>query len=445
MPGFHTTGPNQALIISGGGRAPKVIVGGRVFVLPIIQRVQTLSLEVMTLTPSTTRVYTREGVAVSVDGVAQVKVAQGPDAILNAAQQFLGKRPDAIADIALQTVEGNQRTILGTMSVEEIYQDREGFADRVREVATTDMANMGLEIVSFTIRDIQDEHGYLEALGVRRTSEVKRDAAIAQAESDRDAAIRSAVADQEAQAARYAADTSIAESERDFALQKASYDEQTNARRAAAELAYQLQESKTRQDIRQEEIQIDVIERQKQIEVQEQEVQRREQELVATVRSPAEAERFQMETVAAGNRARVIAEAEASAEAIRVRGQAEAEAIRARGLAEAEAMHRKAEAWQEYGQAALIEKLFEALPQVASAVAEPLAKTDKIVMISGGGDGAGTGASRITGDVTNIIAQLPAVVEALTGVDLLATLKNLPGVKTTDRQVSSPEQEGPSS
>ena len=432
MAGFHTTGPNQALIISGGGREPKVVVGGRVFVVPLIQRVQTLSLEVMTLTPSTNRVYTKEGVAVSVDGVAQVKV-KGGDSILRAAQQFLGKRLAEIEEVALQTLEGNQRAILGTMTVEDIYQDREGFATRVLEVGSADMDSMGLEIVSYTIRDIQDEQGYLEALGIPRTAEVKRDAAIAQAEADRDAAIRRARADQESQAARFSADTSIAESERDFAIQKAAYDEQTNARRAAAELAYALQEAKTKQDIRQEEMQIDVIERQKQIEVQQQEVLRREQELVATIRRPAEAERFQLETVAEGNKARVVAEAEAEAEAIRVRGQAEADAIRAKGLAEAEAMQRKADAWKEYGQAALIEQLFQTLPQVAEAVAQPLAKTERIVMISGGNeDSAGVGASRLTRDVTNVVSQLPSVIEALTGIDILGTLKNLKGVKTTD-------------
>jgi len=454
MAGFHTTGPNQALIISGGGREPKVVVGGRVFVIPLIQRVQALSLEVMTLTPSTNRVYTKEGVAVSVDGVAQVKV-KGGDSILRAAQQFLGKRLQEIEEVALQTLEGNQRAILGTMTVEEIYQDREGFATRVLEVGSADMDNMGLEIVSYTIRDIQDEQGYLEALGIPRTAEVKRDAAIAQAEADRDAAIRSARADQEAQAARFSADTSIAESERDFSIQKAAYDEQTNARRAAAELAYQLQEAKTKQDIRQEEMQIDVIERQKQIEVQQQEVLRREQELDATVRKPAEAERdrletvaegdrrrtvvesdaerYRLETVAEGTRAQIVAEAEAGAEAIRVMGQAEADAIRAKGLAEAEAMQRKADAWKEYGQAALIEQLFQTLPQVAEAVAQPLAKTERIVMISGGNDdSAGVGASRLTRDVTNIVAQLPAVIEALTGIDILGSLKNLKAIKTTD-------------
>ena len=433
MAGFHTTGPNQALVVSGGGHEPKVVVGGRVFVMPFLQRVQSLSLEVMTLTPSTSTVYTKEGVAVSVDGVAQVKVKG--NSILQAAQQFLGKPLREIEEVALQTLEGNQRAILGTMTVEEIYQDREGFATRVLEVGSSDMDNMGLEIVSYTIRDIQDEQGYLEALGIPRTAEVKRNATIAQAEADRDASIRSAQADQEAQSARYTADTAIAESERDFSVQKAAYDELTNARRASAELAYQLQEAKTKQEIRQEEIQIDVIERQKLIEVQEQEVLRKEQELDATVRRPASAERFQVETIAEGNKSRVIAEAEAEAEAIRITGQAEADAILAKGIAEAEAMERKATAWKEYGQAALIEQLFETLPKVAEAVAQPLSKTEKIVMISGNGDdSSGIGASRITRDVTNIVAQLPAVIDALTGIDILETLKDLPAFKLTSNQ-----------
>lgn len=453
MAGFQTVGPNQVLIISGGGKQPRVVVGGRAFVIPILQRAQILSLEVMTLTPSTPRVYTKEGVAVSVDGVAQVKVARGMEAILTAAQQFLGKQPLEIAEIALQTIEGNQRAILGTMTVEEIYQDREGFARRVLEVASTDMAHMGLEIVSYTIRDIKDDQGYLDALGVRRTAEVKRDAGIAQAQADRDAGIQSAQADQQRQAARFTADTAVAESARDFALQKAAYDQQTNTRQAEAELAYQLQAAKTKQQIRQEELQIEVVERQKQIEVQQQEILRRERELDATVRRPAEAERdrletiadgnkkrimveaeaerYRLETIAEGNKARILAEAQAEAEAIRLRGQAEADAIKARGLAEAEAMRQKAESWKEYGQAALIEKLVESLPQVAAAVAQPLAKTERIIMISGGnGNSSGAGASRVTNDITNIVAQLPAVVEALTGIDILGTLKNLPGIKT---------------
>ena len=419
---------------------PRVMVGGRMFVLPIVQIAQMLSLEVMTIPINTARVYTKEGVSVSVDGVAQVKVGRSENAIRTAAEQFLGKTVTEIAEVALQTLEGQQRAILGTMTVEDIYRDRVAFAEQVRDVAATDMTNMGLEIVSFSIRDIQDEQGYLEALGVRRTAEVKRDAAIGAAEAERDAGIKEAQADQQRQAAKFAADTAIALSERDFQTEKAAYDQEVNARRAEAELAYPLQEAKTRQRIRAEESQVEVVERQKQIEVQEQEVARREKELDATVRRPAAADRFKLETLAEGERARVVAEARAEAESITLRGeadasaivargQAEAEAIRAQGLAEAEAMTKKADAWKEYGQAAMIQQLFESLPQVASAVAQPLAKTDSIVVISNGGEsGAGAGASKVTQDVSNTIAQLPALVEALTGVDLISTLKNLPGI-----------------
>ena len=476
MAGFHTVGPNHALIVSGGSAQPKLKVGGRMFVLPVLQKAQIISLEVMTLQVNTARVYTKEGVSVSVDGVAQVKVGRSEEAIRTAAEQFLGKTATQIAEVALQTLEGQQRAILGTMTVEDIYRDRVAFAEQVRDVAATDMTNMGLEIVSFSIRDIQDEQGYLEALGVRRTAEVKRDAAIGEAQAERDAGIKEASADQQRQAARFQADTAIAESERDFQTQKAAYDQQVNARTAEAELAYALQEAKTRQQIRGEELQIEVVERQKQIEVQQQEIIRRERELDATIRRPAEAERdqlellaegnrrrirveseaerYKLETVAEGERSRIIAEAQAGAESIRLRGQADADAIRARGeaeadairaqgLAEAQAMNKKADAWKEYGQAAMIQQLFDSLPDVAGAVAQPLAKTDSIVVISNGGDnGSGAGASKVTQDVSSTIAQLPALVQSLTGVDLISSLKNLPGIVSDESaQNGAVEQE----
>ena len=451
-PIIKLAGPNEALIRSGGGVLPKVKVGGRMIALPIFHKTQRLSLEVMTLLVNTSTVYTSEGVAVSVDGVAQVKVARSEDAIRTAAQQFLGKRAEEIAQIALQTLEGNQRAVLGTMTVEQIYQDREAFAQRVREVAGPDMANMGLEIVSFTIRDIQDEQGYLEALGRARTAEVKRDAEIGEAEATRDADIRRAEAERDSgialaeanrdrEAAKFEADTKVAESERDFNVEKAAFDRESNARRAEAELAYQLQEAKTRQEIREQELQVEVVERTKQIEIEEQEITRRERELDASVRRPADAERFRLETVATGEKAQTVAAAEADAETIRLQGEGEAQAIRARGeaeagailargLAEAEAMQMKAEAWKQYGQAAMIDKLLTSLPEVAAAVSQPLAQTDRIVMI-GGGDGS-IGVSKLTGEVTKVVSQLPDLVESLTGIDILGTLKNLPGVVTTD-------------
>jgi flotillin len=306
---------------------------------------------------------------------------------------------------------------------------------------------MGLEIVSFVIKDIRDDKEYLESLGRTRTAEVKRDAVkgeaeaqrdatIAQAHAARDATIQSAEARQEGETAKYGAETRIAEAQKEYRVEKAHYDEESNREEVMAELARTLQEKITSQDIKAQEIQIEVVSKQKQIEVQEQEVQRRQRELEATVNKPAEAERYRIETLANAHRFQSETEAEGEAAATRLRGQGEAEAQRARGLAEAEviraqgfaeaeAMEKKAAAWQQYNQAAIIQQLVEALPTVASAIAQPLAQTDRIVVINSGGDGAG--ASKVTADVTNIVAQVPATLEALTGVDLMQALQSLPG------------------
>ena len=446
---IQTVGPNEALIRSGGGDMPKVVVGGRTLVVPIFHRAQRLSLHVMTLHVMTENVYTGEGVAVSVDGVAQVKVARSEEAIRTASQQFLGKTEAEILDVPLQTLEGHQRAILGTLTVEEIYRDREKFASQVRSVASPDLAGMGLEIVSFTIRDIKDPGGYLDALGVRRTAEVRRDATIGEAEAERDAGIRSAAALREREAARYEADTRIAESERGFQVQKASYDQEVNARQAEAQLADELQRARTQQEIRREEVEIEVVDRRKQIELQTQEIERRERELEATVRKPAEAERYRMETIAEAERNAVVASAtgdaeavrrqgEAQAEVIRLTGEAEADAIRAKGLAEAEAMRTKADAWKEYGEAAVVQQVLEALPAVAEAVAQPLARTDRIVMF-GGGDG-GSGPSKLTQDVMRTVAQVPEVIESLTGIDIVGSIKNIPGLESSGRATADTEQ-----
>ncbi len=453
---IRTAGPNEALVRSGGGDVPKVVVGGRTLVLPILHRAQRLPLSVMTLHVQTENVYTGEGVAVSVDGVAQVKVARSEEAIRIAAQQFLGRTLQEVENVPLQTLEGHQRAILGTLTVEEIYRDREKFASQVRSVASPDLAGMGLEIVSFTIRDIKDAGGYLDALGVRRTAEVRRDATVGQAEAERDAGIRSAEALRLQEAARYEAQTQIAESERSFNVQKAAYDQEVNARQAEAALADELQRAKTMQQIRGEEVQIEVVERAKQIELQEQEIRRRERELEATVRKPAEAERYRLETIAEGDRNAVVAQAtadaestrrqgEAQAEVIRLTGQAEAEAIEAKGRAEAAAMQLKAEAWKQYGEAAVIQQVLETLPAVAEAVAQPLARTDRIVMFGGGGDGdgGGTGASKLTRDITRTVAQVPEVIESLTGIDIVGSIKNIPGLEATTRSGAADDEDAP--
>lgn len=457
---YHKVGPNEVLVISGGrrrkdGQAFRIVRGGGTFVFPAIERVDMLSMEVMTIDVVTHRVYTVQGVPITVDGVAQVSIDPTDTAIRTAAQLFLSKTEDEIRNVALQTLEGHLRAILGTLTVEEVYRDRDAFAQQVQEVSSGDMAAMGLRIISFTIRDIQDDQGYLDALGQKRTAEVKRDAAIGQAEAARDATIKSAQARQEGETAKYVAETRIAESQKTYAVQKAAYDQETNQNRAVADLAYKLQETKTSQLVKEQEIQIEVVAKQKQIEVQQQEALRKEKELEATVRKPAEAERYRIETLADAEKFKRLAEAQgqaaatqaigegdaaatrarglAEAEIVQAKGLAEAEVVRATGLAMAESMEKKADAWKQYNQAAIIQQVIEALPQVAAAISEPLSKTDRIVVISSGGDaGSGAGASKVTADITNIVAQLPATIEALTGVDLISALQQLPGISGDD-------------
>jgi flotillin len=403
----------------------------------------------MTLDFTTPEVYTKPGVPIVVDGVAQVKIRGDESSIRTAAEQFLGKTVDEIKAIALQTVEGHLRAIIGTLSVEEIYRNRDQFASSVQEVAVADLANMGLQIVSFTLKDIRDSHGYLEALGKPKTAEVKRDAVIAQAEADRDSAIRSAQARQAGEIVKIEAETRIAEAQRDFHAKKAEFDAAVNVKRAEADLAYDIQKSKTSQLLKREEVQIDVVEKELQIAVQEREIQRREKELEATVKRQADAERYRIETEAAALRQKAELVARGEAEARRQKGLADADVIKAtgtseadviglKGAAEAEAMRKKADSFKEYNQAAVLQILLAALPEIAKAVAEPLSKTDKITLVSTGDDGIG--ASRITRDVAKIMAELPPIVESLSGVDIRRLIESIPALREAAAKARS---EGP--
>ncbi len=461
---IQKAGPNEVLVISGRRRwirredgtrfqvGFRMLKGGRTFIWPFIERVDRLSLEIITLDVKTPEVYTVKGVPVIVDGIAQIKVKGDDISIATASEQFLSMSVEQIRHIALQTVEGHLRAILGTLTVEEIYSNRDAFAAKVQEVASSDLANMGLTIVSFTIRDIRDNQGYLDALGKPRTAQVKRDATIGQAEADRDATIKSAQAFQEGQEAKFVADTGIALAERDYQMRVAEYTASVNKEKAKADLAYDLQRYETAQAVKEQEIKVDIIEREKRIEVQEKEILRRQRELTATIEKPAEAERFRVQTLADAERYRLQTEAtgtgdaiklkgfaeadviqktgESEAEANRARGIAQADVIKAQGFAEAQAMEKKAAAWRQYNEAAIVQMFIDKIPDIARAVSEPLAKTDRIVVISSGGDGSsGAGASKITKDVADIIAQIPPVVEGLTGIDMETLIKNIPAIK----------------
>ena len=459
---YTKVGPNQVLVISGRKRHMvdpdgtlrdvgfRIVKGGGVFVYPIIEKVDILSLELLTIDVQTPEVYTSKGVPVLVDGVAQIKVKGDDVSIATAAEQFLSKGTEDIKNIATQTLEGHLRAILGTMTVEDIYQNRDAFASKVQEVAAGDMANMGLGIVSFTIRDIRDKQGYLDALGKPRIAQVKRDAQIAQAEADRDAVIRSSQAQQAGQEAKFAADTKIAEAQRDYQTNVAQYQAAVNQRKAEADLAYDLQKYKTGQLVKAEEIQVNIIEKQKQIELQQQEILRKQRELEANVQKPADAERykvetlanarkFQLETEAAGTAAAAKATGFANADVTKATGVAEAEAQKAKGLADAavieaqgkataEAMRVKAESFKQYNEAAVVEMIIRVLPEVAGKISEPLAKTEKMIIINSG-NGVGGGASKVTGDITQIVAQLPPIIESLTGIKFEKLLEQVPSLR----------------
>jgi flotillin len=459
---YTKVGPNQVLVISGRKHRIidpdgavrdvgfRIVKGGGVFVWPVYEKVDILSLELLTIDVQTPEVYTSKGVPVLVDGVAQIKVKGDDVSIATSAEQFLSKGTDDIKNIATQTLEGHLRAILGTMTVEDIYQNRDAFASKVQEVAAGDMANMGLGIVSFTIRDIRDKQGYLDALGKPRIAQVKRDAQIAQAEADRDAMIKSSQAIQAGQEAKFVADTKIAEAQRDYQSNVAQYQAAVNQKKAESDLAYDLQKYKTGQLVKAEEVQVNIIEKQKQIELQQQEIMRRQKELEANVQKPADAERykvetlanarkFQLETEAAGTASAAKATGFANADVTKATGVAEAEAQKAKGLAQAavieaqgkataEAMRVKAESFKQYNEAAVVEMIIRVLPEVAAKISEPLSKTEKIVIINSG-NGVGGGASKLTGDVTQIVAQLPPVIESLTGIKFEQLLQQVPGLR----------------
>merc|ERR1719354_719433 len=339
----------------------------------------------MTLNPRCESVETSQGVAVSVTGVAQVKVIKEDELLKTACEQFLGKSPRDIEGILLQTLEGHLRAILGTLTVEEIYKDRDTFAKMVREVASPDIGRMGIEILSFTIKDIKDKVRYLDSLGKTQTASVKKEADIGVAEANRDAGIREAECDRGRLDKRYLADTAIADAERAYDLKKAAFD--------------------------QEEIEIEVIERRKLIEVEDNEIMRREKELQSIVKSPAEAESYKLQTLAEAAKTKKVFAAQADAERIKMVGAAEAAAIEAIGKAEAERMRQKAAAYKQYGDAALMSLILEAMPKIAAEISAPLGKTKEIVIIN---DDPSVG-SGVGKEVTKLVGTLPPAVQALTG------------------------------
>lgn len=433
---------DKAIVVT--GLKKRVISGAGGVVIPIFEQCDKISLENMKVEIKTFGSLDSNGVPIDTDGVAIIKIRSEKECILQAMEQFnTGKEKETIQVIkstVQDVLEGKLREIISKMTIEEIYKDREMFANQVESVAKADLERMGLEINTFTIRDIDDQQGYLKALGARQIAEVKKNAAVAEAEAQREQMQRTAEAKRAGREAQIIAETEIARAEKEKELKVQEYKEQEKRAQAKADLAYQVEENIVKKQVIEGLKNAELFEEQRQTEIAQQQAKKREQELEATIRKVAEADKFKIEKSSEADKYRIeqqaeaqriemIKRAEAEAQSIRLRGQAEAEAIKLKGeatafamKAEAEAMKEKAEAYKQYGEAAIVEMLTSKLPDIAKAISEPLSKTEKIVVID---NGDGGGASKVTKSVTNIVSQLPEVVNSLTGINLVDVVKGI--------------------
>jgi flotillin len=450
---FHKVGPNQALIVYGLG-GTKVVKGGGAVVWPLIQSSRGLSLELMSFDVAPTKdLYTSQGVAVIVEAVTQIKVKSDPVSILTSSEQFLSKDADERENLIRLVMEGHLRGIVDQLTVEQLVKEPEMVADRMRSNVAEDLNKMGLEVISFTIREVRDNNEYILNMGRPDIALIRREADIATAEAERDTAIKRAqamrvakiaevVAEQEKVIAETASQTRQAEAVRDLDLKRAEYGISVQAQKATADFAYEIESAVQQQKIVAEQVRVDLVRKETETAVQEAEIARREKELIATVLRAAEIERQRIETIAEADRQRQILEATGRAEAVRLQGQADAEVTRVRGIAEAEivrakgeaeakAMHVKAAAFLDYNQAAIVDRIVGVLPQVVASLAQPLSNVDKITVVSTGADGgsSGAGVSRVTADIAQMAAQAPALVEALTGVDVAKLIQGVPAIR----------------
>jgi flotillin len=432
---YRKAGPHEALVVY-GFRGTRVVKGHGTIIFPMIENCRGLSLELMSFDVAPQQdLYTKQGVAVTVEAVAQIKVKSDTESILTASEQFLTKTDQQREGLIRLVMEGHLRGIIGQLTVEEIVKQPEMVSDRMRSTCADDISKMGLEVISFTIKEVRDKNEYITNMGRPDVARIKRDADVAAAEADRDTAIKRALAQRESAVAKAQADqervlaetlsmAKQAESQRDLEVKKAQYLEITKRQQAQADKAYEVQTNIMQQQVVAEQVKVQQVEKEQQVKVQEAEINRREKELIATVLKGAEIERQRIETLAAAEKQRLTAEAEGHAASIRAQGEAEAEIIFKKGESEAKAMSVKAEAYQEYNQAAVIDKLFTSLPEIVRALASPLANVDKITVVStGNGDAAGL--NKITGDITKMAAQVPALFETLSGMSMTDLLSKV--------------------
>lgn len=445
--GYVKASPDRAFIISGLRKKPKVLIGKAGVKIPFFEKKDELSLQLIPIDVKTSNaVPTADYININVDAAVNVKISDNPEKLKLAAQNFLNRKPDYVAQVAREVLEGNMREIVGKMNLEEMVSDRQKFANLVKENAEPDLGEMGLDIVSFNVQNFVDGNGVIENLGVDNIVKIQKNAAISRAESEKEIAKAKANAQKEANDAQVAANTAIAERQNELAIKQAELKKESDIKKAEADAAYEIQKEEQRKTIEITTANANIAKQEREIELKRKEVEVTEQALDAQIKKKAEAEKyarqqnaeaelFERQRKAEAEKFECEKEAEAKkiqadaelytkaqlAEGIRKVGEAEAKAIEAKGIAEAEAMEKKAEAMKKYGQAAMMEMIVNALPEMAKAIAEPLATIDKVTIIDSGNGQSGV--SSMGAYVPNVLAQTIAAVKETTGLDITEIMK----------------------
>lgn len=456
--GYVKAPPDKAFIISGLRKKPKILVGRAGVKLPLLERLDVLYLGQMTVDIKTEQsVPTTDFINVNVDAVAKVRIAPDGAGIEKASRNFLNKKPEQIALDLQDSLQGNMREIIGTLTLKDINTNRDSFSDQVMMKAATDMDKLGIEILSCNIQNVTDEKGLINDLGADNTSKIKKDAAIAKAQADRDVAIAQAEANKAANDARVLADTEIAQKNNELAIRQSELKVISDTKKAEADAAYEIQKQAQQKNIQIATVNAQIAKAERDSELKKQEVGVMQQALDAEINKKADAEKYRVEQEAAAGLAKrqreaeakkyeqekeaeakkavadaakysaeqeaagIRAKYEAEAAGIALKGKAEAEAKKAVGLAEAEAMEKKAEAYQKYNNAAMAEMLIKVLPDIAEEIAKPLAQIDKITII--GGEGRDGGVSQMASNVPAVMAKLFESMKETTGIDLGEIMK----------------------
>ena len=438
--------PDVAFILSGWRATPRRLVGQGGVKVPLLERVDRLYLGQMTVDIRTQQsVPTNDFINVKVDAVAKVSVDDSDEARLLASKNFLNLTPELIADQLRDSLEGNMREIVGTLSLKEISTNRDSFSEQVKAAAAQDMERLGIKVISCNIQNITDETGLITDLGADNTARIRKDASIAKALADRDVSVKQAEAMKEANDAKVKAELEIAQRQNELAIRKAELKRESDIKQAEADAAYAIQEQEQRKAIETATVDAEIAKANREEALRKQQVAVREQELAAEVQKKADAEKYNISKQAEAELAKRQRESEAKlyeqqrdaeaqkaqaeakkyameqeAAGITAKAQAEAEAIRLKGEAEAAAMDKKAEALKKYGKAAMAQMAIEILPKVAAEVAKPLGTIDKVTIFGGGN---GNGMSSMSDNVPLVMAKTIQTIKEATGVDIAEIMR----------------------